>query len=290
MSGDFRSTRIKLPPDAFVYAVGPDLPPQDLIEEDVWSSIMSLPDDVSIRTSDDHGTELKYMHGLWGSLIEISGEQKDVLCHSLLDVADESMACIVNSMVGFYRVAASCLRNALEITIHGAYYQRCKTLSEYLTWRTSDNEIHFGAACDDLNKLPDIESINDFLYNKMKDTLFDHKNSRYQGYSGGWVIKLYSELSDYVHSRPSHSHVETWNGSTGPIYVSKSFGQVSSLFCDTLALIYVLIKLARPEFRLPDQTEYIYKFPNIKPSKVSVYSYEYLWRDEFPKKAKIKFI
>jgi len=290
MKNDFRCIRKKLPPEAFAYAEGPDLPPQDLIDEKVWNSIISLPDDVSIRTSDDHGTELKYMHGLWSSIIESVGETEDVMYHSLLDVADELMACIVNSIIGFYRVAASCLRSSLEIATHGTYYQLCKDLSEYINWRNSQGDIVFGVACDNLNKINDIKSINDFLYMKMKDTIFDQKNSRYQGYSGGWARTLHSRLSNFVHSKPSYSLVDTWAGSTGPIYVMKSFGEISALYCDTLSLTYILIKLARPDFILPSQTEFIFKFPNIQPSKVSVYSYEYLWGDEFPRKAKIRFL
>ena len=91
MNNDFRCVRKKLPPEAFAYAEGPDLPPQDLIEEDIWNSIISLPDDVSLRTSDDHGTELKFMHGLWSSIIESVGDTEDIMWHSLLDVADARM-------------------------------------------------------------------------------------------------------------------------------------------------------------------------------------------------------
>ena len=290
MSKDFRSKRKLLPSEACAHAEGPDLPPQDLIGEDVWNSIMSLPDDVSLRTSNDYGTELKHMHELWESLIDILGETEDVMRHSLLDVADESMACIVNSMIGFYRIAASCLRNSLEIVTHGAYYQRCKSVSEYKNWRSIQGDISFDTACNNLNKLNDVKSINDFLYKKMNDTLFDQKNSRYQGYSGGWARKLYSELSNFVHAKPSYSHVATWDGSTGPIYVKHSFGKLSALYCDTMALTYVMIKLARPDFNLPNQTEYIFQFPKIKPSKLSVYTYKYLWEDEFPEKSKIKFL
>lgn len=290
MIEDFRCVRKKLPAEAFAYAEGPDLPPQDLIDKDVWNSIISLPDDVSLRTSNDHGTELKFMHGLWSSIIESAGETEDVMWHSLLDVADELKACIVNSIIGFYRVAASCLRSSLELAAHGTYYQLCRNISEYKIWRSSQGDILFGNACDNLNNLDDIKFINDHLYVKMKDTIFDQKNSRYQGYSGGWARTLHSKLSNFVHSKPSYSLVDTWAGSTGPIYVKKSFGTVSALYCDTLALTYVLIKLARPDFKLPSQTEFIFKFPNIKPSKISVYSYEYLWGDDFPKKAKIQFL
>ena len=69
---------------------GPDLPPRDLIDKAVWNSIINLPDDVSLRTSADHGTELKFMRKLWGSIIDNLGSIEDVMWHSLLDVADDA--------------------------------------------------------------------------------------------------------------------------------------------------------------------------------------------------------
>jgi len=275
---DFRSGRRLLPPDAFAYAEGPDLPPKDLIDKDVWNSLMNLPDDVSLRTSADHGSELKFMHGLWSSIIDNVGSE-DVMYHCLLDVADELNACIVNSVIGFYKVAASSLRSALELATHGAYYQRCKNLSAYKLWREKQGDLNFGESCDGLNRLTDVKSINDYLYSKMKDTIFDQRNSRYPRYQGGWARKLHSKLSDFVHSKPSCSHVDLWKGSTGPIYVLQSFGRISAMYCDTVALIYVLLKISRPYFSLPPQAIFIFRFPNIRPSKIAAYTYQYLFED-----------
>lgn len=276
MENDFRESRKLLPPEAFAYAEGPDLPPSDLIPEDVWYSIMSLPDDVSLRTSADHGTELKHIHELWGSIVDNFGNN-DVLSRSLLYVTDELMACIVNSLIGFYKVAASCLRSALELATHGAYYQRCKSIVAYEDWEKNQGDVNFGRACDNLNGLGDVKSLNDYLYSKMKDTLFEQKNSRYPNYPGGWARKLHSQLSDFVHSKPACSNVALWKGSNGPIYVPQSFGRISAMYCDTLALTFVLIKISRPTFALPKEAMYIFNFPNVKPSKIAVYTYQYLW-------------
>ena len=66
MGGDFREHRAKLPPEAFT--IGPDQEPEpsDLVREDVWTSPMSLRDDVSIRTTDHHGTLFRRAHQTWG--------------------------------------------------------------------------------------------------------------------------------------------------------------------------------------------------------------------------------
>jgi hypothetical protein len=52
---DFRAVRSKLEPDEFAISVGQDVPPSDLVDPDVWDSIMHLPEDVSIRISDHSG-------------------------------------------------------------------------------------------------------------------------------------------------------------------------------------------------------------------------------------------
>jgi hypothetical protein len=276
---DFRNNRKLLPPEAFAYAEGPDLPPSDIIEEKVWNSIMNLPDDVSLRTSADHGTELKFMHGFWSSILDSSGKVEDVMWHSVLDTADELMAGIVNSLIGFYRLAYSSLRSALETTLNGVYYQRCKTLQDFKKWRVNQEKIDFDLACSKLTKLDDVKSINNYLFSKIKTTLTEQKNSRYKGYQGGWARKLYSQLSNYVHSRPSYTIGELWLGSNGPIYIRQSFGRVCASYCDTLSLIYVLIKLARANFQLPSEAEYLFKFPNVLPSNVSLYSIKFLWKE-----------
>src|SRR5208283_3299862 len=55
-SSDFRAIRIVLERDDFAYAPGPELPPSDLVDENTWRGITTLPDDVSIRASNHYGT------------------------------------------------------------------------------------------------------------------------------------------------------------------------------------------------------------------------------------------
>ena len=47
---DFRTRRLRLPPEAFLSGSDiPESPPQDLIEERIWNSIISFPDDVIVK-------------------------------------------------------------------------------------------------------------------------------------------------------------------------------------------------------------------------------------------------
>jgi hypothetical protein len=66
ISRDFRSTRIKLPPDAFAIAPKEPIPPTDPIDKPSWAGIVHVADAVSIITSDDHGTVFRDAYELWG--------------------------------------------------------------------------------------------------------------------------------------------------------------------------------------------------------------------------------
>ena len=56
-----------------------------------------------------------------------------------------------------------------------------------------------------------------------------------------------------------------------------SFGRVHALYLDTMALDYVLLKLARPAFKLPEAARHLFQSAAVHPSKIAVYSYKFLW-------------
>ena len=63
--------REKLPPESFlIHPDGPNPPPEDLIDKEVWDHINWLTNDVSLRTSDNHGTEIKILFRLWEAIID----------------------------------------------------------------------------------------------------------------------------------------------------------------------------------------------------------------------------
>jgi hypothetical protein len=69
---DFRALRWVLDPDEF--ALGPDEPepqPPDMIDEHHWSEIMTLPSDVSIRTTNWDGNAIGSLHDLRSSWLEL---------------------------------------------------------------------------------------------------------------------------------------------------------------------------------------------------------------------------
>jgi hypothetical protein len=97
-----------------------------------------LPDDVSIRTSDHHGTLLKQANDAWGwwvslvldiqSLVE--APRDDSLSLSCILVTDELQASIYTMMTGFYRQSISALRSAVEALVMGVYFD-CFPIPRY---------------------------------------------------------------------------------------------------------------------------------------------------------------
>jgi len=243
---DFRSYRWKLPADAFAFAERPDPGPTDLVKEDVWSSTVSLPDHVAVWTSDHHGSELKAMNDVWGDWVLSSGDEQDPMQYVMLDSADELKAFIWNSLCGFYRVAATCLRNVLELNTIGAYFQISKKLAKFEKWKQENYEIKYGNACDYLFKHPSTKSLEDHIKSRMNYSVFGEKTS--------WARELFQKLSSFTHSSATHTSAKLWEGSTGPIYIQNSFGKAYALYLDTMCLSHVLLKLARPRLALPKVT------------------------------------
>src|SRR5262245_40660100 len=88
---DFRSQRWVLDPDDFALSDDrPDPPPSDLIAREVWHGMTVVPSDVSIRTSDHRGTQLKLLYAWWGDWVAAVGDPDapDVLFDFMLEAAD----------------------------------------------------------------------------------------------------------------------------------------------------------------------------------------------------------
>lgn len=86
---DFRAVRSKLESHEFAISEGQDAPPSDLVEQEVWDGILHLPEDVSIRISDNNGTRLKLLHSLWADWVTAVGDpgKPDEIYNCMLDAA-----------------------------------------------------------------------------------------------------------------------------------------------------------------------------------------------------------
>jgi hypothetical protein len=255
-SSDFRGVRVVLEPSDF--ALGDDIPeppPSDLIDKGTWFSIMTLPDDVAIRTSSYHGTALGKLHDIWGALVEAASiDNQDALDAALLDAADDFQGAVFNTLCGFYRLFFTSLRSVVELISIGADAQISGNLSNFEKWRAGQLTITFDTACSGINRSSRLQTLRSDLRMKLSDSLFDPKQPTQ---TGGWARRLYSALSNYSHSRPGRTDADA-RQSNGPIYVPKTFVQTVRMHIEVAAFAFIMVKLARPGFALPGGGEEVF--------------------------------
>ena len=275
---DFRAVRIVLEPDDFAFSSGDEPPPSDLVDKETWRGITLLPDDVAIRTSNHHGDLLKMLYNLWGAWIEAVGETQDPLYDTILDAADEFQAATFNALHGYYRPAIGCLRNALEQITIGTYCQVCGKAMDFAQWKTGQIKISFGQSCDGLAGATSVQPLNAHLQTALSDSIFNQKTKTNKG---GWARRLYDELSNYAHTRPGFTNVDMW-ASNGPIYVREAFLSFGQMYMETSALGFLLVKLGRPHFLLPQGALPIFGSAQVRPMKIARVAYEYLFSSGGP--------
>lgn len=213
---DFRAVRIVLEDDDFaIVPEDPDPPPRELISRETWNSIVTLPDDVGIRTSNDHGRLLEGMDRCWEAFTDALSLRHDPIETAILDAADEFHAATYNSLHGFYRQAFGCLRNALETVVIATYCQVTNQRSRYREREAGKSRIDFGRACDGLITAPRLARLRMRLRTELNDSIFDQRKGASD--KGGWARRLFSQLSEYEHSRPRFRNADMWE-SNGPVF------------------------------------------------------------------------
>jgi hypothetical protein len=241
VSEDFRTHRVKLPPDAFLIAEGPEEPPSDLIERKSWTGITFLPDDVSIRTSDHHGRDLKRAYDAWGDWVSLalaliypdgSEPRPDtpmVIASSV--ITDELQSSLYSALCGFYRASIGDLRLALESAMVGLYFTVAPDESLLRDWREGVYELKMNDVRQKLAHREPCQRYPSLMSNKQ------------------WVAESFRQLNAFSHGKPSTANAELWEGSNGPIYVPRSFMLWRNAFVDILLLVVLLTSLAEPRLR-----------------------------------------
>jgi hypothetical protein len=271
---DFRARRRVLVRDDFGLAPGPAPRRSDLISKETWDSIVTLPDDVAVRTSNYHGTALTQLHDLWGAWVESVGTVHDCMFPAMLDSGDDFQVATFTALTGFYRLSAAALRTALELTTIGAWAQVCGKRQEFSHWRAGKAALSFGQACDGL--LGATEALGSHLHTITSDSLFDQKTPRNEG---GFVRRTYSDLSNFSHSRPGYSDGDL-RESNGPIYVRSVFDHVAWMQFETIGVCFVMMLLARPKQRLPEPAiELFHDVKRVK-SRVTRAAFEFRYAQE----------
>jgi hypothetical protein len=250
---DFREHRQKLAPGSF--AIEPEIEPpaSDLIDQSTWQSVTGLPDDVSLRTSDHHGTVIRCAHDSWGEwislVLDIQGlcddPMRDSLAVAAMNVTDELQVSVYLALTGFYRQAIGTLRAALEGMPAALHFSVVSDQAAIDEWLAGTDEGRLWVRKVRL-KLSESEPFAQFEQQVNWPLFAD----------GGWFAWLYETLSAFVHGRPAHTsksgrRMETTNGglwgSNGPIYHDGAFEFWARLYFNAILLSALLAGLAKPE-------------------------------------------
>jgi hypothetical protein len=234
----------------------------DRIDKETWNGIQKLPDEVSLQTSDFNGTALRRQHELWGAWVEGIGFRPDaslwdddVFWEVAYEIEAEWQAATFAALHGYYRQAIETLRAALERVVIGARFQNDAANGDFACW-IAGGELKFQPLCDQLHKqYPSLAKLNASLHAHGCPSLVEPKKCRQ---TNDWVGTTYAKLCSYAHIRSGHAHGDLWR-SNGPVYDRKAFVLVDGLFQETLALCWVLAKLARPSMTLPEAVSALFR-------------------------------
>ena len=238
---DFRAVRTVLEASDFALAPRPpESPANDMIDNATWERIQTLPETVSIFTSNDHGRDLSLLSDLWGWWVETLPTKhveapKQAVYRACLTATDEFQAATFNALHGFYRVVADSLRSAVEQMTIGVNLELEGDAANIGAWLDGKQQFLFNGACVSLQKR--------FKANRLR-LLFQQKDGKNEK---GWVRSLHKELSEYSHARPGFDALHLWKGSNGPVYVNSAFQWSVRKWLLSYATCVILLKLVRPE-------------------------------------------
>jgi len=246
---DFRAKRLMLEDSDFAVVSGSYPGPTDLIQEDTWKSITSLPDDVSIRTSDKYGPQLEQMWeywGIWGRVVLgvqalSSDPTESPTAVAACDAADEFQAATYCALVGFYRVAFSCLRNVLEQMTIGTRLAITSDANSFADWRNGEDRIGFGWAADTLPQNPKVRALEQHLKTSRADSLFAQNPK-------GFARRLFVQFSKYTHGAAGFTDADS-RDSNGPIFVPETFLAWCAAALKTYAIALHELRLAHAQLK-----------------------------------------
>jgi hypothetical protein len=275
---DFRARRKVLARSDFGIAPGPEPRPSDLVAKRVWESLVILPEDVAVRTSNHQGTTLAQLNELSSAWLFSTRmpPHRESMSPVMLDAHDEIEASIYNCLTGYYRFSIGGLRNVLELAAIGCWAEACGKKREFRDWRKGRIELGLGRACDGL--ISSASALESHLKATVNDTLFAQRDpaaTSQTAKDGGWVRRSFSGLSNYSHSRPKYidSHLRESNG---PIYVESVFKHVAWMHFETIALAYVLALIARPKMRVSPKVRALFEDTDRVKSRVTRAAFEQL--------------
>lgn len=240
---DFRRSRKYLAPWLFAWPGDePDTypPPSDLVPEDRWDNVMTLPTDVALKSSSYEGSIIARLSSLcsdWISSWPRVGEAPFLEETSLL-AGEEFDALVFNALHGYYRQAIGCLRNALETMTIAASLAVTRNQALFDEWRQGARQISFGQA-------------RAWLRDSTIGAQVEHEATPYSVFGNddaAWMKARYARLCAYAHSQAGYNNADFWE-SNGPVFSRTALHVVECEFRETAALAYFVLRLAWPGFQ-----------------------------------------
>jgi hypothetical protein len=215
-------------------------PPTDLIDEESWDGVMTLPTDVALRSTSYEGTlvgRIERLNSDWTFSWPEVGAAPFMDEVSLL-LGEEFDALVFTAAHGYYRQAIGCLRNALEMLVVAAGMAVTANEDLFTKWRRGGAIVGFRQARGWLRDSPQGARID-------RDA---GPHSVFGDVESSWTRSLYARLCAYAHSQAGYNNADFWE-SNGPVFSPQSLRLVEAEFRETLALGYVLLRLGWPSYR-----------------------------------------
>jgi hypothetical protein len=251
--GDFRAYRKILEPDDFALSDGePDPPPTDLISEDVWDGIMTLPDDVAIRTTSFQGDRVSLLHELWAGWIDVL-PVGGVLSEASLDVSDDFAASTFNLVHGYYKQAIATLRSALETMVFASSCELTGSMNVWLDWKQG-SELKLNDANKNLSALPSIAKYDAKVRSSIGIGMFINPTNQNEM---NWIRNLYKRLCGFSHASGDKTNFDLWK-SNGPVYSASGMKLSYCFYLETYVVVLILARLTRSNVAMPKEAEVLF--------------------------------
>jgi hypothetical protein len=203
-----------------------------------------LPDDVAIRTTNQHGHMIKRLSDLSLEWVEQYDETDPFMSAVMLDAHDDLDAALYNAITGFYRLSISATRSALELVAIRTWAKVFGKTAEFKLWESGDADLTIGKACDGL--IAATKPLHDELKNRgVEGTLFNQKTKTTQA---GLVRRAFSRLSQWTHSNPGYRDSAIHN-TNWPIYVPGAFDYSARMQAEVVGVLCILTLIASPKTR-----------------------------------------
>lgn len=255
---DFRAHRKILEPNDFALGSDePDPPPTDLVDAETWDGMMTLPDDVAIRTTNHQGKRIALLHELWGDWVEVMPSD-GILSEATFDVADDFSASLFNLTHGFYKQAIASLRNALEVMVVACDCELGNATGRWKNWQEGKGD-GFKEAREKLSNRPAIVPHEKRIIEKVGASLVTELSKSPQGEAcKSWSQNLYGRLSNFSHSSGNSSNSFLWE-SNGPIYSAEGMRTSYRAYLETYAVIVLLVSMTKLDFNVPKSSSILFK-------------------------------